>query len=271
MSIEGNEAGRTRDRCERAATRSRRTGRFRRATAILKGGLLVVGVPLGMLLGVCASSAASAAQEASPAELDPPKTWHASAFVRGRMGIRVIDYWSEGAKMRAHTLIGGHPITTIVNDDRYIVIDHLAGRGLDVQRSKKARKADRKRGRPFAFELDELIRDGGERIDEVEIGSMKAEIWRVTDGFGRRKVWVTAQMPRVPLRIETFTRVDSGTIDVDYSNWTFDLEMPKHFFKRPSGYEIDRFDYDDFVERSAKGPVSRLPILYPDLLHGDPS
>ena len=200
----------------------------------------------------------------------PPETWHATAFVRGRIGIRVIDYWSKGDDMRARTLIAGHPITTLVRGDRYVVLDALTGRAVDIGRSERALAADRRRERPFAFELDDLIADGGEKIEVVKLGSMDVEIWRVTDAAGRRKIWLKADEPRVPLRIETFDRASADTLDLDYSNWIFDLELPPRFFETPQGLVVERYEYDEFMRRASEGSVPDLPVLYPDLLHGVP-
>ena len=214
------------------------------------------------------------AEEANPPdsveEKKAPETWHATAFVRGRMGIRVIDYWSRGSKMRARTLIGGHPITTIVRGDRYIVLDSITGEGLDIGRSKIAIEDDKKRLRPFAFELEDLIREGGEKIEDVKIGSMDGEIWRITDANGRRKLWVTTGIPRVPLRVETFSRGAAETVALDYSGWVFDLDLSENFFATPSHFKMSTFEYDDYVAKSIEGRRSAIPILYPDLLHGHP-
>ncbi len=199
-----------------------------------------------------------------------PETWHTTALVRGSMGVRVIDYWSKGSNMRARTLIGGHPITTIVRGDRYVVLDSLTGRGLDIRRSAVSIGGDAKRLRPFGFEFADLIRDGGEKIEDMKIGTMDAEIWRVTDKLGRRKLWVTAKEPRIPLRVETFDRATAEIVKVDYSNWAFDLDFANDFFATPTRFEIESFEYDDYVEKSLQGAASPLPILYRDLLHGNP-
>jgi len=213
---------------------------------------------------------AQEAEEVEAPKTKPPETWHATAYVRGRMGIRVIDYWSKGPNMKARTLISGHPITTIVRDDRYVALDGLTGRGLDIRRSKTAMGDDKKRIRPFAFELDEMIRDGGEKIEDVKIGVMDGEIWRVTETNARRKLWVTTGDPRVPLRIETFNRGSAETVNLDYSDWTFNLKLTDGFFATPANFVLETFEYDYYVEKTLEGPVGAIPILYPDLLHGNP-
>ncbi len=72
----------------------------RRAARLVGLGLTVVGLLLPML-GQAAAEETDDAEDPKP---KPPETWHATAYIRGRMGIRVIDYWSKGANMRARTL-----------------------------------------------------------------------------------------------------------------------------------------------------------------------
>jgi hypothetical protein len=247
------------------------TGGLRRIRAGRAGDLAGPVAVLTILSLLVAAPLSRAEDEQERPSLPPPKTWHATAYVRGRIGLRVIDYWSQGPDMRARTLIAGHPITTLVRGDRYVVVDELTGRGVDIRRSKQALAADRRRTRPFAFELDELIADGGEKIENVKIGSIDAEIWRVTDGAGRRKIWLKADDPRVPLRVETFNRAAADTLDLDYTNWIFDLELPPQFFATPQGIAIERFEYEVFLERAGNGTAPNLPVLYPDLLHGSPA
>lgn len=208
------------------------------------------------------------APAAKPKPRETPKTWHATAFFSSKTQYRIIHYWSAGSSMRAESVIGGHPITTIVRDDRYVVIDRLTGKALDIERAKRASEEDKGRLRPFGIELDELRRAGAERVEETRMSGVPVEVWRLTDKASRRTVWVTKAEPRVPLRAETFVRGSSDTITFEYSNWVFDLEIPKEFFETPSDIDVEELDYDEYEEKSAKGPVGPAPILYPDMLHG---
>ena len=92
----------------------------------------------------------------------------------------------------------------------------------------------------------------------------------MTDARGKRKVWVTVGTPRVPLRFESFERKGGTTIDIDYQNWIFDLEMLDSFFAPPPDVELERLEYDVYLKRSLEAPVGTVPVLYPDLLHGPP-
>ncbi|MEZ4333933.1 MAG: hypothetical protein R3F35_19445 [Myxococcota bacterium] len=211
-----------------------------------------------------AGSDPSAAAGASGA----PRTWHATAFVSGMGGYRIIQYWSEGPAMRAETVIGGHPIATLVQGDRYAVVDRMTGKALEVVRSPRALAEDAARLRPFAFEYDEIRSAGGEKVEETTLSGVEVEVWRVTNDLGRRTVWRAREEPRVPLRVETFVRATSQTIKIDYSGWGFDLEIPESFYALPPGLEVERLSYDAFLAKSRVGPVGPAPILYPDLLHG---
>jgi hypothetical protein len=199
----------------------------------------------------------------------PPTSWHATAFVSGIGTYRIIHYWSQGASMRAETLISGHPVTTLVHGDRYVVIDRLLGRALEIVRSPKAIAEDAGRPRPFAFEQAEIRAAGGEKVEDTKIAGVDVEVWRVTDDLGRRTVWVAKGAQGVPLRVETFVRGSSQTVKIDYSAWGFNLEIPTAFFALPPGLEVVRMTYDEYARKSAAGPVGPAPILYPDLLHGE--
>lgn len=197
-----------------------------------------------------------------------PTTWHATVFFSGSSQYRIIHYWSSGSSMRAETLITGHPVVTIVHGDRYIVMDRLSGKALDIERAKRATEEDETRLRPFGIELDEIRKLGAEKVEETRLSGVAVEVWRLTDNTSRRTVWVTKDAPRVPLRAETFVRGSSETLVFDYSNWAFDMDMPDEFFEIPSDYDVEELDYDEYEEKSAKEQVGPGPILYPDLLHG---
>jgi len=200
----------------------------------------------------------------------PPKTWQATAFIRGDgIGIRIIDYWSRGSDMVARTLIQGRPITTIVARGRYIVYDGVSGEGINIGRSSRAIAEDKRRIRPFAFEFAEMKAVGGEKIEDIRLGDRRGEIWQKSDAAGRQKLWVSVGMPQIPVRLETFDRKTMATVELDYQNWIFDLEMPDRFFEAPGGIQLETLEYDAYMKKTLEGPGGRVPILYPDLLHGE--
>lgn len=231
---------------------------------------------LGCLLALVVAGPAShvhaqAKDSAGARGATAPETWHATAIVQGEVtGLRVIDYWSKGPNMVARTLIAGRPVTTLVAGGRYYVWNGLTGEGLDIARSPAAMAEDAGRDRPFGFELSEIRDAGGEKVEELRSNGRNIEIWQVRDGRGSRKLWVVADPPRVPVRQTTFFRASAETIELNYQNWIFDLELPDRFFAPPGGLALERFDYDGYVARAKEGPGGGLPILYPDLLHGTP-
>ncbi len=233
-----------------------------------------VGV-LAAVLALGSASASAAAEAPAPdgaiaAREKPavPGTWHATVFFSNGETYRIIHYWSAGSSMRAETLISGHPITTIVRGDRYVAFDRLTGEGIDVERSPAAIAEDRGRLRPFGIELDELKKSGGERVEETTMSGVPVEVWRLTNDASRRTVWVSQKAPHVPIRAETFVRGSSQTLVFDYSSWRFDLELPAAFFTLPSDAQIDRYGHAEYLAKSAREPIGRAPILYPDLLYG---
>ena len=225
-------------------------------------------IALALIAALNVAHAWEAHAEDPPRARTIPKTWHATVFFSSGGSYRIIHYWSDGPTMRAETLIGGHPITTIIRADRYSAYDRLTGKALDVERSPAAVQADHGRIRPFAIELDELKRAGGEKIEETTMSGVPVDVWRLTDDRGRRTVWVSKSEPYVPIRAETFVRGSSQTLTFDYSNWGFDLEMPASFFALPSDAVVERYGYAAFEKKTAKEPLGPAPILYPDLLHG---
>jgi len=250
----------TRFEFDRSRRSSRRPLRFAGSPALRIGA--------AVLVAFVAMIFPAAAAEQEPAAAATPKTWHATVFFSSGGSYRIIHYWSEGAMMRADTLIGGHPVTTIVRGDRYAAIDRLSGKAIEIERSPAAVAQDQGRVRPFGIELDELKRAGGERIEDSTMSGQPVEVWRVTDDTGRRTVWVSKKAPFVPLRAETFVRGSSQTLIFDYSSWGFGLEIPASFFAIPSDIAVERYGYAEFEKKSAKQAIGPAPILYPDLLHG---
>jgi hypothetical protein len=216
--------------------------------------------------GSTSTARAEDAKGATAAAPAGPNTWHATTFVRGGMGLRVIRYWSKGDWMRAETLIGGHPIVTIVRDGEYIGYDELAGQGVRVRRAPEAIAADAKRERPFGNDLGEVQSQGAQKVEDVSLGGGEVEVWSRTDEAGRRKLWITKNEPRLPIRLETFVRAGAETITTEYSDWARGLAIPDAFFDVPANVKIENYDYAAFIEASSKGPIA--PILYPDMLHG---
>jgi len=197
-----------------------------------------------------------------------PESWYTSTVVSGRSGYRVTHYWSLGSALRSQTLVGVSPIVTIVRGDRYWVYNALLGEGLEIKRSPQAIAEDAKRTRPFGNDLEGLIRGGGERVETGVLSGIPVETWRLTNSRGRRTVWVRVDEPKVPVRVENFDRESGESATLNYSNWASGFAIPESFFKPLAGLKFKKFEYDEFVAESLKGPVGSAPILHPELIHG---
>lgn len=220
-----------------------------------------------MLCAGCLALAGDAlAEPPTEANHAAPETWHAVTYVTGSMGLRIIDYWSKGPWMRAETLINGHPIVTIVRNEDYFVFDRLTSRGVRIRRAPAARQEDRERARPFGNDFDELVAKGAEKVEEVDLAGRKAEIWRLSDSSSRRKLWVTKDEPRLPIRLETFVRGSSETVKLDYSSWGMGIDLPDAFFGVPPEVDLEELEYESYLEAAPTRPLG--PVLYPELLHG---
>ena len=206
-------------------------------------------------------------EAAAPEAVSAPDTWYAFALSSGSMGTVVVHYWSKGPKMRAETVIAGHPIVTLVDEESYTMIDILGGRGTRVARSEKSKREDAERKRPFAGELEEVLRSGGEKVRAEEVGGQSLGVFRVTNSAGRRTVWVdpTGQFP---VRVETFDRKNSQTSRVDYLGWASGMPIADRFFEPPVDVALGDVSYEAFATRSSSAPVGPVPVFYGELLHG---
>ena len=216
---------------------------------------------------VCAGPGAAVDAPPSSGSNTSADTWYATSFVSAsNLGIRVIHYWSKGPWMRAQTVVQGHPVVTIVRGSEYIAYDVATGQGARIRRAPAAVSADGQQLRPFANDLPELIAQGAEKVEDTRVGGQRGETWRVTDSAGRRKLTVTSEEPKLPVRVETFVRGTSETVTLDYSNWARGLELRDSFFEPPAHIALESFDYETYLAASTERPIG--PVLYPDLLHG---
>jgi outer membrane lipoprotein-sorting protein len=220
---------------------------------------LLIAIPL------CLGGLASHAQE----EPRGPVTWYAQALARGDAGLNVTHFWSKGARMRAETVVAGHKIVTIVNGSSYYAFDATSGKGITIERGKSAIAQDRDDRRPFGNEYEHLIAQGAEMIEKEEQLGRETGIFRVTDDFGRRKLWVTLDDFHLPLRIEVYERASTRRTTTDYVNWQSGLPIEDSFFEPDPRAELEHMDYATYTERTAtEGPVGPVPVLYNRLLNG---
>ena len=134
-----------------------------------------------------------------------PETWYTSSIARSERGALVVHYWSKGPLFRAETILSGHQIVSIVNGDYYYVYDGMTGKGAAIVRHPNALREDATRGRSFGMELEELLRQGGEKISggSIETAELGYEIYQLTNKLGRTQVAITMTDPKLPFRVHT--------------------------------------------------------------------
>lgn len=206
---------------------------------------------------------------AGAADPTPEPTWHAQAMAHSDQGLNLTYFWSKGPKFRAETVVSGHRIVTIVNGDFYYAYDAVSRKGIAIRRSPEAIAQDGPQRRPFGRELEILTEQGAEKVGEENYHGAPCDVYRVTDDAGKRVLWVTQSEPRLPLRLELFSRSSGQTRYTDYLNWLSGVPLDDGFFKPEKEIELQRFTLDDYLRTSAtEGPVGPVPVLYADLLHG---
>lgn len=184
-------------------------------------------------------------------------------------GLNVTYFWSEGAKLRAETVIAGRRVTTIVSGNTYYAYDAVGQNGIAVTRSPKAIAADARGERPFGREFENLVSLGAERIRDEKVMGRDCEVFRLTDQWGRRELWVTKDRLRLPVRVIVYRRDTQKTTTTDFVNWLTGLSIADGFFQPESSIALERLDFDTYAKRTATGePIGPVPVLYTDLLVG---
>lgn len=202
---------------------------------------------------------ATSAEEAPAAD----NTWYTQRIDAGR----VEHLWSKGGMFRAQTVIGGHPIVTLVSGRDYIALDLLSGKGISVQRHSNAARADESGARPFGDELQLLQAQGGERVGEdADWGG--CVLHKLTNEGGRLEVCVSADENELPVYMERWERATNRTWRRNYRFWRPGINLGAQFFAPPAGAVLTRFAYADYVKAARDGTPEDVPVLYPALLHG---
>jgi hypothetical protein len=221
---------------------------------------------LAMLALAALVAPPSGADEAA-ASGDGPPTWYAQTLTRGEGGLNVTHFWSKGPWLRSETVVAGHKVVNIVRGEWYWAYDALAGTGLAIRREPKVVAADRPDVRPFGREYQTLVEQGAELIRQEELLGRAAGVYRVTDGLGKRELWVTEDDARIPLRLEIFDRRSAGRRTTDWVNWQRDLRIPDAFFAPDAGARLEEMDHTEYLRRSSQeGSLGPVPVFYLRLL-----
>jgi len=215
------------------------------------------------ILALCAAAASAA--DPAPG----PSTWFSQVLSHSDTGLNVTYFWSKGARLRAETVIAGRRVTTLVSGNTYYAYDAVSQNGVAIARSPKAIAVDARGERPFGREFENLVSQGAERIREEQVMGRACEVFRLTDQFGRRELWVTKDKLRLPVRVVVYRRDNQKTTTTDFVNWLTGLSIADSFFEPESSITFQRLDFETYMQRSSTGePVGPVPVLYTDLLVG---
>ena len=196
------------------------------------------------------------------------QTWFAERVTSGDTGFSLERFWSRGSLFRSEAVLGGQPMTTIVNETHYLMIDVLLARGISIERSARAKAKDKERGRPFALEAEKMIEDGGEQVSEEKYGLGTCLLFRTTDNIGKREVCISDLETKLPIFLRTWHLESNKNVNMRYLNWSRALEMDDTFFKPDPRVKLEEFTYDAYQKRVAEMPTAPFPLFHPLLLHG---
>jgi len=223
----------------------------------------------GMRIHARLAAAALVASLAAPgARAQEASAWWTQRLTYGAGPMVVENLWCKGPRMRAESVFLGHPIVTLVDERRYVIFDAATRTGIAIARSPRAIAEDAKRKRPFGYEADELIAEGGEKVGtEVRAGE-EVDHYRLTEPNGdQREVWASADAYRLPSESRRFDRSSGQETRMVYVRW-LQQAFPDGFFRPDPDVKLEELGYDEYVARSRQGPVGPAPPLYGNLLHG---
>ena len=212
-----------------------------------------------ILLAVVLGSAAPAAAQ---------DNWYAERLTSGDTPLTVEYLWSQGPKLRSERVVRGHPIVTLVNGERYVIYDRITREGVSIARSPAAIQQDTGRARPFANEFKNMIKAGAEKVGIERVASSKCDLYRVTDGVGRREVCVVGD-ERLPIFTKVYVRQVGSEVTSQYAEWSRQVNPPESFYLPPADVKLEFVGYDEYLERAPKERVGPAPPTHRELLHGE--
>ena len=221
--------------------------------------------PLLVLLAL----APAAAQQGQPAPAPASaETWYTERLITGSGTPGVEHLWSKGPWLRSELVVAGQPILQIVKGDRYVIVNRLQRRGVSIQRNPDAIRKDASRRRPIGDDQEIILAAGGEPAGNERIGGQACEVFRLTDGDGRRETCVSSNESHVPLRTTFWQRASNRSTEVSYLNWVSRVPLDDAFFEADPGVQLEEFSYPQYLAASEKGPVGPAPPTFSHLLHG---
>jgi hypothetical protein len=226
------------------------------------------------LLLVLLALAPATAQQAPPAAQQAPpapaglETWYTERIVTGGATPAVEHLWSKGPWLRSELVVAGQPIVQIVKGERYLIVNRLLKKGVSIQRSPKAIEKDGSRRRPIGDDGEIILAGGGERYGNAEVGGQTCEIYRLTDGDGRRETCVSTTAAHLPLRTTFWHRASNRTTEITYLTWASKVPLGDEFFAPEAATEIEELSYEQYLAAAKQGLVGPAPPTFSHLLHG---
>jgi hypothetical protein len=215
----------------------------------------------GLILLAAAAAAPASAQQVIYTE----------RITGGDLPARVEHLWALGPTMRASTVVGGHPIVTLVIGDRYIMYDAAVGAGISIARHPDSIAGDATRPRPFGNELDFILEMGAEKVGEEKLAGRSCDLYKVTHERGKIEVCAAQDEARLPLVRRNWSKATGNRAETRYLEWVRNMAAAPNFFEPDPRITIEAMTYEEFRTRSAAGEsVGPAPVLYPELLHAQP-
>jgi hypothetical protein len=198
----------------------------------------------------------------------PEDGWWTQRLTFGEGPALVENLWCKGRRMRAESVFDGNPIVTLVDEHRYVIIDRLRRTGVSIGRSPTAIQQDAKRRRPFAEEAERLMAQGAEKVGSEVRAGQDVDHYRITSRHGdRSEIWLTQDELRLPMEELYRDRATGAKSQRVYLRWV-QVGFPDSFFEPEEGVKLEELSYQEYLERTQKGPVGPAPPLYAELLHG---
>jgi hypothetical protein len=221
-----------------------------------------------MRIQLAAALVASTLAFPGPTRAQEASAWWTQRLTYGAGPMLIENLWCKGPRMRAEFVFEGHPIVTLVDERRYVMLDEVTRTGVAIARSPASIALDAKRARPFGREADDLIAAGGEKVgSEMRAGEEVDHYRLTTPGGDQREVWVSANPFRLPAEWRAFDRGTGQESRVVYLRWV-QKSFPDALFQPDAGVKLEQLTYEEYVARSQKAPVGPAPPLFSDLLHG---
>jgi len=222
-----------------------------------------------LLLGLAIAASADAAPAAGNDKEKGADTWYAETVQHGDGGLRVMNIWSKGRKLRAETIVGGTVLLTLVNGDTYYNLIPSAGMGVAILRSPKAIADDQKGGRPFGRDVEKILARGAEKAGSERLMGREVTIYRLNAGNTREEVWATEDGEKLPIKL-VYTDREKGQSAETMLNWSRSMSLADAFFEPDPRITLEKMSYEEFLARVKDGKVASFPPLFSDLLSGRP-